>query len=594
MKEDMETKIERGFMALNEAFELMINAIDGNAILGEQAWPGFSESALEELIHQEREGEWLNESVVKVQANLFVSVTDGELEEAYENDFERELLARTVTYYAGKAAKISTTSLADYMIMVEDCLKWERYIANRYFPPSTELKLLEMEDLSRMFALFSKIDKGLDSICDKFLKCIIEDGIGLIKQAEDKSGQKKDFVGRLIELHVKYMNYVENCFESHSIFRKALRDAFELLCNKTVDGNSISEIVCFYIDNILKKGGGKSEKLKEPIEETFDKIIGLLNYVQGKDLFAEFYRNKLASRLLNGSSTSDDNERSLLTKIKLQFGMQLTSKMEGMITDMTLAREKQTEFVNYLDAFPQEHPGVDLTVTVLTTGFWPTYNISYPEIPQEMGSCIEAYKSFYTCVTRKHTLTWLFSLGTCIMTGKFDARPIEMSLTTYQAVLLLLFNDCDRLSFREIASQLKLPNDEVLRLLHSLSCSKYKILNKEPNNKIISVRDVFEFNPKFNDKMRRIKIPTPPLCEKKKVIEEVDKDRRYEIDAAIVRIMKSRKVLAYQLLISECIQQLSARFVPDVKVIKKRIEELIARDFLERDTTDSDAFRYLP
>jgi hypothetical protein len=34
--------------------------------------------------------------------------------------------------------------------------------------------------------------------------------------------------------------------------------------------------------------------------------------------------------------------------------------------------------------------------------------------------------------------------------------------------------------------------------------------------------------------------------EKKKVIEDVDKDRRYAIDAAIVRTMKSRKVLQHQ------------------------------------------------
>lgn len=40
-------------------------------------------------------------------------------------------------------------------------------------------------------------------------------------------------------------------------------------------------------------------------------------------------------------------------------------------------------------------------------------------------------------------------------------------------------------------------------------------------------------------------MPLPPVDEKKKVIEDVDKDRRYAIDAAIVRTMKSRKMLAH-------------------------------------------------
>lgn len=50
------------------------------------------------------------------------------------------------------------------------------------------------------------------------------------------------------------------------------------------------------------------------------------------------------------------------------------------------------------------------------------------------------------------------------------------------------------------------------------------------------------------------------MDEKKKVIEDVDKDRRYAIDASIVRIMKSRKVLGYQQLVMECVEQLGRMF----------------------------------
>ena len=57
-----------------------------------------------------------------------------------------------------------------------------------------------------------------------------------------------------------------------------------------------------------------------------------------------------------------------------------------------------------------------------------------------------------------------------------------------------------------------------------------------------------------------IQIPLPPVDEKKKVIEDVDKDRRYAIDASIVRIMKSRKVLGYQQLVMECVEQLGRMF----------------------------------
>ncbi|RRT63184.1 hypothetical protein B296_00006856 [Ensete ventricosum] len=63
----------------------------------------------------------------------------------------------------------------------------------------------------------------------------------------------------------------------------------------------------------------------------------------------------------------------------------------------------------------------------------------------------------------------------------------------------------------------------------------------------------------FTSKMEGM-IPLPPVDEKKKVIEDVDQDRRYAIDASIVRIMKSRKVLGYQQLVMECVEQLGRMF----------------------------------
>lgn len=75
-----------------------------------------------------------------------------------------------------------------------------------------------------------------------------------------------------------------------------------------------------------------------------------------------------------------------------------------------------------------------------------------------------------------------------------------------KACLLLLFNSSDRLSYSEIITQLNLTDDDVIRLLHSLSCGKYEILKKEPSTNTISSSDVFEFNSKFTDKMRKIKV----------------------------------------------------------------------------------------
>ena len=46
-------------------------------------------------------------------------------------------------------------------------------------------------------------------------------------------------------------------------------------------------------------------------------------------------------------------------------------------------------------------------------------------------------------------------------------------------------------------------------------------------------------------------------------------------------------------LILEVVGQLQTRFQPDFRLIKKRIEDLIQRDFLERDMDNANQYRYL-
>ncbi|XP_061369357.1 cullin-1-like [Gastrolobium bilobum] len=583
------------------------------------------------LIDKEREGEQIDKSLLKNILDIFVEIGMGEME-LYEKDFELQMLEDTANYYKSKAINwIEVDSCPDYMLKAEDCLRRERERVSHYLHSSTEQKLVEkvqhellvthanqllekehsgcralliddkVEDLTRMYRLYHRIPKGLDPVANVFKQHITAEGTALVQQAEEAASnqmtngsgfQEQVLVRKFIELHDKYMTYVNDCFMNHTLFHKALKEAYEVFCNKTIAGGSSAELLATFCDNVLKKGG--SEKLSdEAIEETLEKVVKLLAYISDKDLFAEFYRKKLARRLLFDRSANDDHEKCILTKLKQQCGGQFTSKMEGMVTDLTLARDNQMKFEEYLRDNSQINPGIDLTVTVLTTGFWPSYKSFDLNLPSEMVKCVQVFKDFYETKTKHRKLTWIYSLGTCNMSGKFESKTIELVVSTYQAAALLLFNTADRLSYSELMTQLNLTHEDLVRLLHSLSCAKYKILTKEPNTKVVSPNDSFEFNSKFTDKMRRIKIPLPPVDERKKIIEDVDKDRRYAIDAAIVRIMKSRKVLVHQQLVLECVELLGRMFKPDIKAIKKRIEDLISRDYMERDKDNQNTFRYL-
>ncbi|KAM5554211.1 hypothetical protein ABKV19_022540 [Rosa sericea] len=219
-----------------------------------------------------------------------------------------------------------------------------------------------------------------------------------------------------------------------------------------------------------------------------------------------------------------------------------------------------------------------------------------------MVKWMECFAQFYKRKWKHRKLKWVPSMGTCIIEVKLT-KKYDLHVSTFQAALLLLFNNADRLGLSEIKTQLGLSDDMLGILVRSLTCGEYKILEKWPNTRTLEPNDEIVFDSNFLAEGEELKFPDHKLVDEKEVLEKgknilekVDSFRPQVIKAALVRIAKSWKDVRHSDIMRECIRQVKG-FKPSIKEMKKQIESLIEDEFLEREYLEEELdslYHYLP
>jgi cullin 3 len=575
-----------------------------------------------DMIGRERRGEIIDAGLIKAVAAMLADLGLP----VYREHFEQPFLERTAEFYRIEGGeRVSSCDCPSYLQHAERRLAEEAERVHAYLHPSTEPRvaavaeaeliarqvkaLLEMEGsgavallqddahepLARMYSLFLRVK------CDVQLRDVVaarlrETGQALVMDPE-RQREPVDFVQRLLELRDKYETLIAKSFAGDKAFQNAVNGAFEHFLNLNPRS---AEYISLFMDDRLRRGlKGSSE---DEVEVVLDRSIALFRYLQDKDIFEKYYKQHLAKRLLHGRSSSDDAERSLLVKLRTECGFQFTSKLESMFTDIRTSRDMMANFKTHLDQRGVSL-GIDFSAQVLTTGAWPASGQGQAaracNLPREVDACCEEFRSFYQNAHSGRRLAWQTGMGTADLKATFGTKKHEISCSTQQMVVLLLFNDAESLTYEEIAAATAIPEAELKRVLQSLACVKGKnVLRKEPMSRDINAHDAFSVNDGFTSKFVRVKIGTVAAqreteAERGETRERVEEDRKPLIEAAIVRVMKSRRVLPHNDVVTEVTRQLASRFNPSPAVIKKRIESLIEREYLERDATDRTLYRYM-
>jgi cullin 3 len=219
-------------------------------------------------------------------------------------------------------------------------------------------------------------------------------------------------------------------------------------------------------------------------------------------------------------------------------------------------------------------------------------------------------------------LSWQPNHGSADIKALMPKSRHELNVSTYQMCILMLFNNRQSLSYKDLQNRTNIPLDELKRHLMSLYVNpRAKIIvkcgaaEKERSTKEPQDGEMFQINPAFECKLFRIRVPAVVMktggpgqdgtgltrtdgaeagaAGGSEVPAAVEEDRKHLVEAVIVRIMKSRKTLEHNQLVMEVTRHLTSRFQPLPNLIKQRIEKLIEREYLERSQQDRRVYNYL-
>ncbi|KAL0477261.1 cullin C [Acrasis kona] len=616
------------------------------------------------IIQRERDG---GEKADKfLLRNLTQMMVEIEKEKVYIPVFETKFLSESHVYYKKEAQRIFDSSTAPvYLRTIQQRLKEETDRAERCFDPDTRAKIekvvkdemieaykdtvvskegsgvlvmlqnKEEDQLRLVYDVLSLVEGALQPTIEIFCQYVTKQGFQIVqeddKSLSDLNNKDRNYislVNQVIELRVYYDNLLLKAFSTvakgnrirDQDFSKAIKEAFDNVVNQN---KRFPEYLSLLLDTKLKKG--KQAVEDEQLDTFFDQVIMVFRHVREKDIFERYYKEHLAQRLLEERSASDDAEKLFLTKLKADFGYQFTAKLEGMFKDMKISKDLMDEWKHFADQLKEaDKPPVDMTVQVLTHGYWPVSSAARCEYPDPaLSRSTEIFSKFYLSKHSGRKLTWQNNMGTCSMIANGYLSKFEFTVSTYQMAILMLFNENEELSMNAIQDATKIsPSDLKKNLLYlckpaddDVKTKKFSKLitaraggaaassavdeddGKEKKKTTINKDTIFKPNDKFKSKKLRMKLLPPVVREdeekKSETDQQIEEERKWVVDAVIVRIMKARRFLKHSELILEVTNQLHNRFMPKPQLIKQRVENLIEREYLAREDNDRTNYKYL-
>eukprot|EP01129_Flabellula_baltica_P016889 TRINITY_DN9194_c0_g1_i1.p1 TRINITY_DN9194_c0_g1~~TRINITY_DN9194_c0_g1_i1.p1 ORF type:complete len:738 (+),score=157.28 TRINITY_DN9194_c0_g1_i1:25-2238(+) len=575
------------------------------------------------LIEKSRDGEKVDISLIKSSIRCLADSKEPDGSSLYTKYFSDLLITETRYYYESEALEyISNGNISLYLKYIEESLQDEETRVT-YLPEETNTPLIiacrsvlisdqldtfednfliflnenKYEDVNRIYKYLLTVG-DIQNISELFKVWVQGRGDtelnGISPNEYDNPQVYSDALLRVYELSHAF---IKKSFNKDKLFSGCLDTGMKRFVNQNPvtmaakTSTKSAELLAKYTNIILSKDSKLSEK---KTERKLNGIILMFKLLEDKDVFQTFYRNLLGRRLLYKSSKSESLEAFMISKLQPLSSADYYSKVSRMLQDIDSSRILESEFKEH----GSDKYDYKFSVEILTFVYWP---IKEPKhnflLPPELLPCLSSFENFFTekYPLKKLMWVWEFSKAEIRSVNAFKEKYFIQG-TMFQASIMLAFNQQDILSWDDLSNITDLPPKILQNVLTFLV--KSKILHVSPKNSTkIGTKNKFKINAGYQQKKKKLNLS---LVEERRPDAEADFDtkrstlqnRNLYIQAALIRVIKKNNEMAYNDLISQTVEVLKDQFKPSIPVIKKNIDDLIAKDYMKRKTGDMEVLQY--
>ncbi len=549
----------------------------------------------------------------------------------YQEYFSKELIKNSEEYYAKMTEEfINNNSIEKYINYVEEILEFENYlivthlneislkpiinklniillsnkkktIFEKYYDSNTnaneniisttntnnETKVPLNENYSLMkkiYILFKNI-KLEEEIKKKFNEYIIST-CKLIYAKYSKDYNL--FYDNIYLLKKNIDKYIAESFLGEEKFKSVSKESLTKGLNQKP--SLVCDIFSNYIDKILRFDAEK--KPLNEIKNIIYEYMILFKYIGNKDLFQNFFIKKLCIRCLFNLNKSEEAQNYLIEQLKKECGPYFVSKSQEMISDVKASQEMSQLFneKKAKDKDKEEDINIPINYFVLSNYTWPIDKLVSGEICNfDIGKSQKKFFEFYHKKNSGKSLFWHlpFCFGEIEMDLNDSKNTIKIIGNGVHISILKCFNKSQiSLSLKDIIRKTKLEKDVInkyIKKIVSKNILKYEndvyvvnfFVNKEENSNEIMLIDYDE-------------------QEDEKGIEENEEksieERKFVIDAYIMKILKQKKVMKKSELITTVNEKMP--FDEKEEIINKRIDQLINNRYITKDEEDPSIIKY--